>query len=124
VIWNFEFMADGYLSVWESTQIQKDIEVLNATTEEFITFFSKINLVCVSSENMPDDVATGNSRDAPKRFLFSCHNQQCTRTFFSMLRKQQHEVNYNSKQVADLKLAECIHSNCLKYGSCILFPVT
>jgi hypothetical protein len=45
--------------------------VLNATTEEFITFFSKINLVCVSLENMPDNVATGNSRDAPKRFLFS-----------------------------------------------------
>jgi hypothetical protein len=54
-------MADGYLSVWESSQIQKDIEVLNATTEEFVTFFSKIKLVCVSSENMPDDVATGNS---------------------------------------------------------------
>jgi hypothetical protein len=93
VLWNLESMADGYLSVWESSQIQNVIKVLNATAEEFITFFLKINLVCVSSQNMPDDVATGNSRDAPKRFLFSCQNQQCTRTFFSMLLKQQHEVN-------------------------------
>jgi hypothetical protein len=67
-------MADVYLSVWESSKIQKDIEVLNATTEEFVTFFSKIDLVYVSSENMPDDVATGNSRDAPD---IGCHNKQC-----------------------------------------------
>jgi hypothetical protein len=86
-------MVDGYLSVWESSQKQNDVKVLNATTEEFIMFFSKINLVCVSSENMPDDVAKGNSRDAPKRLLFSRQNQQSTRKFFSMLRKQQHEIN-------------------------------
>jgi hypothetical protein len=28
------------------------------------------------------------------------HNQQCTRTFFSMLRKQKHEVNCKDKQTS------------------------
>jgi hypothetical protein len=61
-------MADGYLSVWESSQKQKDVEVLTATTDESIAFFSKINLVCVSSDSLLNNIATGSSRDDPTGF--------------------------------------------------------
>jgi hypothetical protein len=102
-------MADGYFSVQESSQTQKDVKVLTATPNKFVNFFLKINLVCVSSNPLLDNLATGNSRDIPERFLFRCQNDRCERTFNSLSRKQQHEVNCNNKQVsADLILAEYI----------------
>jgi hypothetical protein len=108
-------MVDGYFNVWESSQTQKDVKVLTATPNKFVSYFLKINLVYVSSTPLLDNLAIGNSRDTPERFLFRCQNDHCERTFNSLSRKQQHEVNCNNKPVsADLILAEYIQSNCLE----------
>jgi hypothetical protein len=74
---------------------------LTATTEKFIGFLSTINLVCVATETLPDDVATGNSHNPAERFVFRCKNKDCKRTFISSLRRDQHSVNCNSPLADD-----------------------
>jgi hypothetical protein len=47
---NVKSMADDCVAMWESSPSQDKLPILTATTEEFIGYFSTINLVCVATE--------------------------------------------------------------------------
>jgi hypothetical protein len=71
---NVQSMVDGCVTTWESSLSQDELSILTITTEKSIGYFSTINLVCVATETLPNDVATENSRNPAEIFVFWCKN--------------------------------------------------
>ncbi|KAF2132502.1 hypothetical protein P153DRAFT_382125 [Dothidotthia symphoricarpi CBS 119687] len=88
-----ELMTDGCIALWDSSEASNEPAVLTATAEQFIRYFSTINLASVATETLPTGLASGNSRDPPTRFLHHCKTERCPRAFNSSLRRDQHQVN-------------------------------
>lgn len=91
-------MAEGCISLWAASRSQanNEVAVLRAPRDQFIGYLSTVNLVSLSETSL-EGRATGNSRDAPSRFLFYCQTEECPRTFYTALRRDQHQVNCRDK---------------------------
>ena len=86
-------MSLKYVSVLASCQPLEQPGILTSPIHDFIGYLSTINLISVATPGLPHDVETGNSRLAPSKFLHACRKKNCLRSFDSMLRRDQHEVN-------------------------------
>ncbi|KAL8848596.1 MAG: hypothetical protein Q9221_006370 [Calogaya cf. arnoldii] len=91
-------MAAGCISLWAASRSQASNEpaVLTAPLNQFIGYLSTVNLVSLSDSSL-ESRATGNSRDAPSRFLYYCQTEHCPRTFYTALRRDQHQVNCHAE---------------------------
>ena len=87
-------MAEGCVFLWAKSlsQANDEVAVLTAPRDQFIGYLSSVNLVSLSETTL-EKRATGNSRDPPSRFIFYCQTEECPRTFFTALRRDQHQVN-------------------------------
>ncbi|KAL8714820.1 MAG: hypothetical protein Q9220_001333 [cf. Caloplaca sp. 1 TL-2023] len=93
-----ESMAAGCISLWAASRSRASNEpaVLTAPLDQFIRYLSTVNLVSLSDTSL-ESRASGNSRDAPSRFLYYCQTEHCARTFYTALRCDQHQVNCHAE---------------------------
>jgi len=101
-----ESLAEECVSLWaaaadavsSSPRLQQDndgeLAVLASPQDQFITYFSTINLVRSSKDVKGlEDTPRGNSRDTPSNFLFYCHRtQDCQKSYRSERELAVHQV--------------------------------
>ncbi|KAL8871967.1 MAG: hypothetical protein Q9174_002320 [Haloplaca sp. 1 TL-2023] len=88
--------ASGGLALSSQQQASNEPVVLIAPLNQFIGYLSTVNLVSLSDTSL-ESRATGNSRDAPPRFLYYYQTEHYPRTFYTALRRDQHQVNYRAE---------------------------
>ncbi len=83
-------MSEQFVSLLVSGQSAEQPRILTSHIHDFISYFSSINLISISSASLPRDVETGNSRLPPSKFLHLCRKEGFTRSYYTNHGREQH----------------------------------
>ena len=96
---DLDAMCHQYMSSLESDYALDSSNLLTtAPIDQFIEYFSTINLMIHTTPgDLPVHFETGNSRDAPSRFMYFCRRGTCMRSFIIEAKRNVHEVTCKGK---------------------------